>query len=71
MAHRALITGVSGFAGSFLAEHLLQCGDAVLGCSVDGMWEEITPSGLPDQVELLAWDLERRYTSLGSSRCRT
>lgn len=57
MTHRALITGVSGFAGSFLAEHLLQCGDAVLGCSADGMWEDVAPEELRDQVELLAWDL--------------
>ena len=57
MPHCTLITGVSGFAGGFLAEHLLQCGDVVLGCSPDGKWEESSPEELPEQVELLAWDL--------------
>lgn len=57
MSHRALITGVPGFVGSFLAEHLLDCGDAVLGCSPDGNWEPSSPAELAGRVELLAWDL--------------
>lgn len=57
MSARALITGISGFAGSFLTEHLLDRGDAVLGCSQDGAWEKISPAGLQDRVELVAWDL--------------
>ncbi|OHB86683.1 MAG: hypothetical protein A2V98_11060 [Planctomycetes bacterium RBG_16_64_12] len=57
MPHRALITGISGFAGGFLAEHLLACGDAVLGCSPDGTWEESSPDPLHNRVELLAWNL--------------
>jgi GDP-4-dehydro-6-deoxy-D-mannose reductase len=57
MAHRALITGATGFAGSFLAEHLLQCGDAVLGCSSDGLWDDRLPRELRRRVELVAWDL--------------
>ncbi|OHB69291.1 MAG: hypothetical protein A2V70_20710 [Planctomycetes bacterium RBG_13_63_9] len=57
MLQRALITGVPGFAGSFLAEHLLACGDAVLGCSPDGRWERSSPQSLRDSVELVAWDL--------------
>ncbi len=57
MAHRALITGAPGFAGSFLAEHLLECGDAVLGCSPDGAWEDRSPATLRGRVELFAWDL--------------
>ena len=43
MAYRALITGVSGFVGPFLAEHLLDCGDQVLGTSPDGVWTDRTP----------------------------
>ncbi|HEX5445621.1 MAG TPA: NAD-dependent epimerase/dehydratase family protein [Pirellulales bacterium] len=35
---KALITGITGFAGGFLAEHLLACGDEVLGCSRSGRW---------------------------------
>ena len=57
MPHRALITGVSGFAGGSLAEHLLQCGDDVLGCSPNGAWDDASPEELKEQVELLAWDL--------------
>jgi GDP-4-dehydro-6-deoxy-D-mannose reductase len=57
MPHRALITGIAGFAGGFLAEHLLQRGDAVLGCSPDGGWEPASSTQLPTRVELVAWDL--------------
>ena len=57
MAHRALVTGISGFAGSFLAEHLLESNDAVLGCSPDGAWYDGSDSTLIDQVEVIGWDL--------------
>ena len=30
---KSFITGVTGFAGSYLAEHLLAAGDEVWGCS--------------------------------------
>ena len=57
MTHRALITGVTGFAGGLLAEHLRECGDAVLGCSPNGKWcPESTPA-VANRVELVAWDL--------------
>jgi GDP-4-dehydro-6-deoxy-D-mannose reductase len=60
MKLRSLITGISGFVGGFLAEHLLQCGDDVLGTSPDGRL-------LPESSEVLqqagarpvAWDLSR------------
>jgi len=57
MSHRALITGVSGFAGTFLAEHLLKVGDAVAGCSPDGAWLPGTPQTLEVRVEMIRWDL--------------
>jgi len=57
MAHRALITGVPGFVGSHLAEHLLDRSDSVLGCSPDGFWEARSPAELRGRVELVAWDL--------------
>jgi len=53
---RALITGIPGFAGSFLGEHLLASGDRVLGCSADGQWEAASPESLRQDVELVAWD---------------
>lgn len=35
---RALVTGISGFVGGHLAEHLLDSGDEVSGLSVTGVW---------------------------------
>lgn len=49
----ALITGISGFVGGHLADHLLAAGDMVLGATRDGRW-------LPDfslPIPLVAWDL--------------
>ena len=57
MSYRALITGISGFAGGFLAEHLLQAGDTVAGCSPDGTWLPGTPEVLRDRAEIIPWDL--------------
>ena len=57
MSHRALITGISGFVGSFLAGHLLESGDAVLGCSPDGLWSPISDPALADRVDVVRWDL--------------
>jgi len=60
MPQRALITGVTGFAGGFLAEHLLACGDTVLGCSSGGRWtcaDGASSETLAARIDLLAWDL--------------
>ncbi len=37
---RVLVTGVSGFVGGHLAEHLIEQGDLVVGLSVSGRWPE-------------------------------
>ena len=37
---RALVTGVSGFVGGHLAEHLIEAGDLVVGLSASGRWPE-------------------------------
>jgi GDP-4-dehydro-6-deoxy-D-mannose reductase len=42
---KALITGIAGFAGSHLAEHLLAAGDEVIGVTHE------VPSGLPAGLE--------------------
>lgn len=52
---RALITGITGFAGGFLAEHLLARGDEVLGCSRSGRWPGWAGSELR-RIEVLACD---------------
>jgi GDP-4-dehydro-6-deoxy-D-mannose reductase len=54
---RAFITGIAGFAGSHLAEHLLACGDAVAGCSLDGAWLPDAPPALAERVTPLRWDI--------------
>jgi GDP-4-dehydro-6-deoxy-D-mannose reductase len=51
MTQRALITGISGFVGGYLAEHLHEYGDDVEGTSPDGRL-------LPDSSELLQ---QRQY----------
>ena len=35
---RALVTGISGFVGGHLAEHLITEGDVVVGLSASGYW---------------------------------
>src|SRR5438067_1951625 len=35
---RVLVTGVSGFVGGHLAEHLIESGDLVVGLSASGRW---------------------------------
>ena len=54
---RALLTGISGFAGGFLAEHLLNAGDALLGLIRDTTQRERLPRSARE-VPLVAWDLE-------------
>ncbi|HVW36681.1 MAG TPA: NAD(P)-dependent oxidoreductase [Pirellulales bacterium] len=60
---KALITGVTGFAGGFLAEHLLEMGDEVLGCSTGGGWPPENPErrspalSVRKRIEVLHWDL--------------
>jgi GDP-4-dehydro-6-deoxy-D-mannose reductase len=57
MPHRALVTGVTGFVGGYLAEFFLGCGDAVQGCSASGHWRATAPAILAERVELLTWDI--------------
>jgi GDP-4-dehydro-6-deoxy-D-mannose reductase len=59
MPQRALITGISGFIGGFLAEHLLDSGDEVLGATPDGEWLPASAASLPGRVEVVAWDVGR------------
>ena len=54
---QALVTGVSGFVGGHLAEHLLAMGDAVVGLSRSGRWSASLDSLLADRVGLRALDL--------------
>ncbi|HWB08980.1 MAG TPA: NAD-dependent epimerase/dehydratase family protein [Pirellulales bacterium] len=53
---RAFITGITGFAGGFLAEHLLASGDDVLGSSRRAEWPNWANGDLR-RVKLLKWDV--------------
>ncbi len=53
----ALITGISGFVGLYLSEHLLASGDRVLGCEPDGRWNAPAPPVVRRSVDLVCWDL--------------
>lgn len=65
---RAFVTGVTGFAGSHLAEYLLACGDEVLGCSQHAQWPRDIPEALSTRVPLLSWDLEEGVTVAARER---
>jgi nucleoside-diphosphate-sugar epimerase len=70
MSYRALITGISGFVGGYLTEHLLEAGDVVLGCSPNGAWEEDSPQSIQERAELVGWDLAREEGMAGEVRRR-
>jgi GDP-4-dehydro-6-deoxy-D-mannose reductase len=53
---RVLVTGISGFVGGHLAEHLVDSGDLVVGLSVRGRWPEEL-AHLARQVRIEACDL--------------
>jgi GDP-4-dehydro-6-deoxy-D-mannose reductase len=38
---RALVTGITGFVGGHLAEHLISSGDQVVGLSASGRWPDL------------------------------
>ena len=51
-----LVTGVTGFLGQYLAEHLLDANDQVMGLSRRGVWHQQCSSQL-SSTNLLAWDV--------------
>jgi len=53
---RALVTGITGFVGGHLAEHLLGSGDEVAGLSTSGRWPSDL-AHLADRVEIEPCDL--------------
>jgi GDPmannose 4,6-dehydratase len=68
---RALITGICGQDGSYLAELLLARGDTVLGTDRPSAGRERLPPTLAGRVELVAMDLRDRSSIAGAIRhCR-
>jgi GDP-4-dehydro-6-deoxy-D-mannose reductase len=55
MIRRALVTGVSGFVGGHLVEHLLELGADLLGTAPDDR-PQPTASPALDQIEQVSWD---------------
>src|SRR5262245_25584217 len=53
---RVLVTGVTGFVGGHLAEHLVAAGDLVVGLSTSGRWREAL-APLARQVRIERCDL--------------
>lgn len=53
----SLITGITGFVGGHLAEHLLAAGDEVCGVSSSGRWPDDAPETLTRSVRIASADL--------------
>jgi GDP-4-dehydro-6-deoxy-D-mannose reductase len=56
---RALVTGISGFVGGHLAEHLVAEGDLVVGLSISGRWPQ-SLAHLGHCIRLEQFDLVER-----------
>lgn len=65
---KALITGMTGFAGGHLAEHLFASGDEVAGLSTSGHWPARTPNALVRAVRLYQGDLASDETARALER---
>lgn len=60
---KALITGITGFVGGHLAQHLLDAGDDVLGTSQNGDWPADFSLPVPLVGCDLAFDFEREFVA--------
>jgi GDP-4-dehydro-6-deoxy-D-mannose reductase len=73
---KAFITGITGFVGGHLTEHLLAAGDEALGSSTQGGWParhadwRCPPSSTRDRIEVLRWDLGDRAGLAEQDRAR-
>lgn len=57
MPERVLITGVTGFVGRHLCQHLLEAGDEVLGTAEAPPPDQPSWGALPEGERILLWDL--------------
>ncbi len=67
---RALITGITGFAGQHLTEHLLRCGDQVFGSTYRDPWHVSVGPATRDQVALFEWNLAQPLADASRERMR-
>ncbi len=54
---RALITGITGFVGQYLAEHLVDCGDQVIGSTYRDTWSSDLAERTRQSVSVCEWNL--------------
>ncbi len=54
---RALITGITGFVGQYLTQHLVEAGDQVAGSAFQDPWSDAIAEEIREQVTLFQWDL--------------
>jgi nucleoside-diphosphate-sugar epimerase len=54
---KALITGITGFAGQYLAQHLVDCGDEVCGSTYLESWNRDVTEAVRQNVPLVEWNL--------------
>jgi GDP-4-dehydro-6-deoxy-D-mannose reductase len=54
---RALITGITGFVGQYLAEHLVDCGDQVIGSAYRDTWCRDFAEKARRSVSVCEWNL--------------
>ncbi len=54
---KALLTGITGFAGQYLTEHLVGSGDQVIGSTFFDAWDEGVAAEIRAQVSLFEWNL--------------
>lgn len=66
---KAVVTGISGFAGGHLAEHLLAAGDEVLGIVRHDSARVRLPAGL-QSLPLANWDISRPVPEAAASAIR-
>ncbi len=52
-----MITGITGFVGGHLAEHLAAQGDAVIGSARNRVWRSGVPASVLEAAPVLAWDI--------------
>ena len=67
MTRRALVTGVSGFVGGYLAEHLLAQGEELLGTAPDDR-PQATNSPALDHIQCVSWDFAAGTLASASRR---
>ncbi len=60
---RAFITGITGFAGQYLTQHLIAAGDQVAGSTFRDSWSDAIAPHVRTQVPLYEWNLAQPLPS--------